>query len=329
MIPVGDAQVVLKRGVKELLISGEDVQAIAQPLVAELENGRGVGDLLQALAPERQAGALAMLEALAAREMLSDGEAVADTPEARFFANFGSMPGDAAAALAAAHVVVHGVGLISRSLVAALAEVGTGRVTLVDDPALRDDTDAALEEAERRRVDVVTEATAVPAAADLVVATSDTGREGALLALSRHALRQPVRFLPAWLANMTGYVGPLTHPFETACLRCYQLRVDANDPQREARRAVRGRVADDADAGDPGGYLAPMASVVGQIAAIEVAKELGGFAPVDAVGRSVEINLVSFRSAVRRVFKLPRCPDCGEPGRQASRTIFRGIQIAE
>jgi bacteriocin biosynthesis cyclodehydratase domain-containing protein len=164
---------------------------------------------------------------------------------------------------------------------------------------------------------------------DLIVATSDIGQEAALLAVAQRALAERVRFLPAWLSDMTGYVGPLTHPLETACLRCYQLRVDANHPHRDARRALRRWVGDDPRTAAAGGFLSPMASVVGEIAAMEVAKELGGFAPVDAVGRSIEINLVSFRSTVRRVFKLPRCPDCGEPARRATRTIFRGIQIAE
>jgi bacteriocin biosynthesis cyclodehydratase domain-containing protein len=304
MIPVGDGQLILKRGVKELLVSGDDVEAVARAVVDGLQTAASVADVLEALPPERQDAAIDLLRALAAREMLADGAPV--SADARFFENFGPAARRTPDALAAARVVVHGGGLVAGALAAALADVGIGRVTeagvggwLAGGPA------------------------------DLVIAVSDTGEEAFLLAIGREALHTRTRFLPAWLAEMTGYVGPLTHPFETACLRCYQLRVDSNDRNREARRAVRRRRADDPSVDAAAGLLTPMASVVGQIAAMEAAKELGRFAPVDAVGRSIEINLVSFRSAVRRVLKLPRCPDCGEPARHATRTVFSGIQLAE
>jgi bacteriocin biosynthesis cyclodehydratase domain-containing protein len=299
-IAVGDGRLILKRGVKELLVSGEDAQAVADAVLSGLETGASVADVLAVVPAERQGAVIDLLRALAARQMLAGGGA--SSPEASFFENFGDEALGAGDALAAAYVVVDGSGAVASALRQALADVGVGSVSEVG---------------------------ADDAGANLVIATSDTGDETALLRASREALRRGTRFLPAWLDAMTGYVGPLTHPFDTACLRCYQLRVDANDSDREARRAIRRRAAEDPSVNAAAGLLKPMASVLGQIAAMEAAKELGGFAPVDAVGRSIEINLVSFRSTIRRVLKLPRCPDCGEPARHSTRTVFSGIQIAE
>jgi hypothetical protein len=73
--------------------------------------------------------------------------------------------------------------------------------------------------------------------------------------------------------------------------------------------------------------LPPMAAIVGQIAAMEAAKALGGFAPPDAVGRSIEVNLVSFQTSVRRVLKVPRCPDCSRVMRRTARVLEHGPQI--
>ncbi|MDP8909163.1 MAG: TOMM precursor leader peptide-binding protein [Chloroflexota bacterium] len=331
LVPVGDGQVVLKRGINELLVSGEDAEAVAQPLLDGLATGAAVDVVLMSLPVERRQAAVQLLQALASRQMLGNGaEAGDDTPQESFYANFGPAARSVPDALAAAHVAVHGIGFVTCGLVEGLAAVGVGRVTVIDEAPLRNAAASADARAElpRSSVQLLDGPDAVISDADIVVATSDLGQEHALLEVGRRALASQSRFLPAWLAEMTGYVGPLTHPFETACLRCYLLRVDSNDPNRAARRALRRRVAEDAAVGAASGLLTPMASVVAQIAVMEVAKELGGFAPVDAVGRSIEINLVSFRSSVRRVLKVPRCPDCGEPARRTSRTMFSGIQIA-
>jgi bacteriocin biosynthesis cyclodehydratase domain-containing protein len=330
LVPVGDGQVVLKRGINELLVSGDDAEAVAQPLLEGLATGAAVDTVLMSLPVERRQAAVQLLQALAARQMLDNGGGAGDdTPQDSFYANFGPAAREVPDALAAAHVAVHGIGFVTRSLVEGLVGIGVGRVTVIDEAPLRNPAGIeAVAELSTSSVQLLRGLEAAIPDADIVVATSDLGQECALLEIGRRALASQSRFLPAWLSEMTGYVGPLTHPFETACLRCYLLRVDSNDPNRAARRALRRRCSEDAAVGAASGLLTPMASVVAQIAVMEVAKELGKFAPVDAVGRSIEINLVSFRSSVRRVLKVPRCPDCGEPARRTPRTLFSGIQIA-
>ena len=70
-----------------------------------------------------------------------------------------------------------------------------------------------------------------------------------------------------------------------------------------------------------------MTGVVGEIAAMELAKSVGSFAPADAAGRVIEINLVSFGAVSRRVLKVPRCPECGETMRHGATTKIAGFLL--
>jgi bacteriocin biosynthesis cyclodehydratase domain-containing protein len=124
-----------------------------------------------------------------------------------------------------------------------------------------------------------------------------------------------------------GYVGPLTEPYETACLRCYQLRVESNSTHPEVLRALRDAREDRGPVPDAAGLLPPMAAAIGAVAAMEVVKRLSGVAASDAVGRVVELNLVSFASHVRRVLKLPRCPECSGVTRRGAVALAVGPQI--
>jgi len=324
VIPVDEDRLLLKRGIRQVLVSGAESQAVVRSLMPLLDGTRDETEAIAALPDEQQEAGRALLDALLARDLLGDGQTFPEAPDAlqsAFYANFGAAGLGAPEELRRAHVVVHGVGLVARSLLAGLADLGVGSVTWAEEEngvgeGVPADVTAAGSPGD-------------PAAADLLVATSDLGQEEALLAVGRRALAANVRFLPAWVSELIGFVGPLTIPFETACLRCYQLRVDSNVADIAARRALREHTALAPEVAASTGLLPPMAAVVGQVAAIEVAKALGGFAPSDAVGRSIELNLVSFRSDVRRVLKVPRCPDCGQDSRHARRVVLSGPQITE
>lgn len=329
-VTAGDGQIVIKLGRRELLVRGDGAQTVVAHLLAELDGTRELVDVVAALDEEHRETAIRVVQALVARQMIGDEAEDAPQPEApaaRFYASFGPTGEDAQQALADARVVVYGSGVLARSLVEGLGELAVGSVTVVDDPALANPLEPALLDGDGPgRSTVVALGDADLARADVLVAASDLGQEHALAAVGRVALAERILFLPLWLSEMVGYVGPLTYPFQTACLTCYQLRIDSNARNVEARRAVR-RLVDEDPVGTTSGYLPPMARVVGNVAAMEVAKALGGFVPIDVVGRSVEVNLVSLRTSVRRVLKLPRCPDCGEVARRATPTVLAGIQI--
>lgn len=339
VIAVTDDRLVLKRGIREISVSGSEAQIVVGPLLALLDGTREIEEAVAMLPDGHQQAARQFADALLARQLL-DGEGDlgvaaprADGLQTSFYANFGAAGRTAADALREAHVVVHGGGLIARALLAALVDLGVGRLTSVTEAGLAN----PLLSEEVPIVSTSAGAAAIESrsgledlgSVGLVAAASDLGQEDALLAVARRALAAEVPFLPAWLSDMTGFIGPLTHPYETACLRCYQLRVDSNVADPLVRRAMRQHTAQDPTAAASTGLLPPMASIVGQIAAVEIVKAVAGFAPADVVGRSIEINLVSFRSTVRRVLKVARCPDCGEVNRRATRVTMTGPQITE
>jgi molybdopterin-synthase adenylyltransferase len=330
VITLPDGRVVLKRGVRELLLSGETAAATVERLVTLLDEGRSPAEIVAEFPGTSRREVEFLLGFLAASGPNGDGGG--DGRRRGFYENFGVSADEVEARIAAATAVVVGVNAISRSLVRSLLEEGLGRVVLVEHPVLDDERGDREWVGEAAPADGRLEvgddaAAAIGDDCGILCATCDFGEAEALLELNRLALDANVPFLPAWIADMVGSLGPLTYPYETACLRCYRLRADANDPGYDVALHVRAHETTDGDARLAAGLLTPMAAVVGEIAAMEVLKAVGQFAPTDTVARLIEINLVSFASTVRRVLKLPRCPDCSDVMRRAGVTLSVGPQI--
>lgn len=324
IIPLEDDRVVVRRGLRGLVVGGAGVPALVQRLGGLVDGTRTTEEILATFAAEDQDAVVSLLGALAERNLVRSGSpadhAVAGTdPQLQFFAEFTASPSGAAESLADADVLVVGSNLVAASLVRSLVGLGVGTVTVTGHDGLDSGEPAGAVPGPGNGTS--TSLRVLPAGSlddvwgepwSAVVATSDFGEAEGLLDANRAALAAQRPFLPAWVANMIGYVGPLVHPFETACLRCYRLRADANDPKRDVNGSVRHRLDTAPPARRPVAVLPPMVDVVAAVAAMELVKLVTQVVPCDAVGRVIEVNLVSFRSTVRRVLKVPRCPDCGE-----------------
>ena len=312
LIELDGEQVVFKRGPHELLVSGPAAAELAPGVLERLDGSRSLEEIVAEFPNDQRDDVLELLQALAARRLVGepDGDRSADARQAEFYWHFGVAPGER---LALARVLLVGANDLTAELARALGQLHVEAVRVVGAPAL----DTAPGAPPPVSAEDVAWATAVCAA-------SETGAVEALVDVNRMALAAGVPFLPLWLDGMVSYTGPLNHPFETACLRCLLLRLDANDPRFETTRAIRARPG-----AAPAAVLPPMLAVPAQIAAIKLANLIVGFAPGDVAGRLIEISLVSFRSDVRRVLKVPRCPECGEPSRRAAPSLTQGPQIAE
>lgn len=340
LIRLGDNRVVLKRGVTEVLVGGAGIEDTLDRLLALLGEGMDLEQVVDAFPEEARPDALRLITVMRDRRLLDEpGDVVVSNGhslEARFFDCFGLTHEVASKSLKAASVVVYGANLISQSLVANLSAAGVGTVTLAAHPQLDDEfVDRRwLEEVKRRPgeagavrvVDGVVDARTLATSA-LVCATSDLGEPESFEDLNRGALAADKLFLPAWVSSLVGYVGPLVHPFDTACYRCYRLRADANDPRHTVNAAIRKHETTHPAGRASPGFLPPMARVVGEIASMEALKALTHVAPSDVAGRLIEINLVSFESIVHRVLKVPRCPDCSDVMRRAGVATATGPQI--
>jgi bacteriocin biosynthesis cyclodehydratase domain-containing protein len=345
LITIDSDRVVLKRGVHEFMVRGQKIADAVAALLELLDGTKSREQIIASFSADQRAQIDQVLTALVARgfcsetrEPAAEVEGAASDLQAAFYRNFGATARPTPERLAAATVVIVGVNGVTRSLVRSLLECGVGKLVLHRHPALDNHLlpthwatgpSELLAQAggrlvvEEKKLDL-----SGLAGATLLCAASDFGEAEALLEQNRMALAAGKPFLPMWLEEITGVVGPLNYPRETACLRCYRLRADSNDPRYDVRRAVRRHITGDPEAAQSIGFLPPMASVVGEIAAMQVLACLGEFVPIDVVGRIIEIGLVSFHSAVRRVLKVPRCPDCSEQARRAPIAVTTGPQIA-
>jgi bacteriocin biosynthesis cyclodehydratase domain-containing protein len=302
IVRTGPDEVVVKRGVTETRLAFEGAADMLER-VAELADGTTTEDqLVEAFAADLQEHVRRLVRSLHVRGLLA--EDVGNDPSALFWSTVAPHAPDARSRLANASVLVVGAGPVADALTASLRECGVARV------GGRQDVEGGP---------------AAPGGWDLWCAAAAGPPEPALIRAARAALAAGVIFLPVWVDDLVVRVGPLTHPYDTACLRCYLLRVDANDPQREVHRLLRGQ-----NGGGPvgAGFLPPMAGVAGQVAAIEAVKHLTGL-PVTACGRAIELSLVPFRAAVHRVLRVPRCPECSGTARQGAPVVAHGSQLAE
>jgi bacteriocin biosynthesis cyclodehydratase domain-containing protein len=335
-IRVSDERAVLKRGMNELQLSGAGVHAILEPLLPMLGGGFTREQILDRYDEDLRPEVEKLLAGLVARNLAGEeaepasGELSLASLQSSFWRNFGDAARAVPERLQAAHVVVVGASLISRAMVRSLLESGLGRVTLVDHVALNDEVapplfDSAGSERLARLPELPPDEEL--AEASLIVGTSDFGQADALLEINRAALRVKKPFLPVSLTDLVGYVGPLVQPFETACLRCYYVRTDSNNQQFAAARAVRKHAAAHPESVLSIGLLPTMPAMLGELAASEAVKFIAGYPPCDVVGRVIEMNLVSFAAVVRRVLKIPRCPDCSDIMTKASRALTLGPLI--
>jgi len=204
------------------------------------------------------------------------------------------------------------------------ARLSQSSALVIGDGPLAEATASALVACGVGRVDTGSD-TPVAASHELWCAAVEEPAEPRLLALAAGALAANVVFLPSWLDDLCIRIGPMTHPFDTACLRCYLLRADSNDPEREVHRLLRQQ----ANSGSCGaGFLPPMALVAGHIAGMEAVKYLSGL-PVTATGQIIEMSLVPFRCDVRRVLRVPRCPMCSGVTRQGAPIVAVDPQLVE
>src|SRR5215218_596321 len=92
LIRVSDEQIVLKRGVHELLISGPEAAKVAGMVVDGLRDAADLDDLLTNIPESLRPAAEQLLRTLRARRLVNDGEVAspepglaADSPQRTFF----------------------------------------------------------------------------------------------------------------------------------------------------------------------------------------------------------------------------------------------------
>jgi molybdopterin-synthase adenylyltransferase len=312
----------LKRGRVVVEIQGAPSAQIAQALLQISANGDATRqELCAPFPPELHPSIEALIEALEARRLLTDAarpELAVEEPVDVFYWHFGRQREDVARSFTRVRVTVLGVNCVSRRLVSALRESGIDDVEVVDYPLLanvrlfRESGQVDEEEWPERfgRPTPYREWLEAGGGREngCLVGTSDFGGQHLLRSWNQHCVRERVQFLPVVLQDLIGTIGPLVVPGESACLECFRARENAHMDMPEKRRAseygaFQGQVVN--------AFHPSMASVLGDLVAMELVKFHGQLMRSQLVGNLIEINLLVPEITTRRVLKLPRCQVCG------------------
>lgn len=120
-----------------------------------------------------------------------------------------------------------------------------------------------------------------------------------------------------------GVVGPLVVPKQTACLTCYQLRVNSNleffDEYRTWSRWTAGGPARRAH---PGG-LPALTELVAGMAMLEIIKHVTACYEPETYSKYISVNALTLEVMPHQILKLPRCPSCGNAQSHINLSIWQ------
>ena len=333
--------IILRRGVERLRIAGEAAQEVLEAIfeAAGQESGATVDAICGQFNPDMQAPVRDLVDRLISRRVLVDAsgpgaearESAQDEGSAEvFYWQYGADATQVARSLATTHVSIAGVNAVSQRLAEALRHSGFANVLVVDHPMLRNvrmfDQTGRLapghwQEGIPAPLDYEDWVNDEPPV-DCLVVTSDFGGLELMREWNEFCVKFGIHFLPVVLQDMVGYLGPLVMPGETPCFECLWARQNSHMTDPASQRGTEGA----AFYGQlVSGYLPPMASVLGDIAAMELVKFYSGALPGSKVGKLIEVDLMKPALATRNVLKVPRCRVCGPLTGHSDQAVDRNV----
>jgi bacteriocin biosynthesis cyclodehydratase domain-containing protein len=322
--------VTLLRGCLEIAITGTGAAAAVALLLEQCAGtGKTKEHILQLFAEEQRPEIERLIDFLLKRRLLIQTDASAPVSEAEsaldlFYWNFATNSESVTSLLRAKQITIIGVNGISRQLAGSLRATGVDNVTFVDDPRLRN---RLYFDQERLRDGVWPDDLPAPRPIDewilseenpgCIVATSDFGVTPALSYWNRYCVQQGTEFLPVVLDRLIGTVGPHTTPGETACYQCFRMREDSGRDQPDQYRQSEATALQRqfVDTVHPS-----MASMLGDIAALELVKYYGQLVP-PRIRNLVELKTIPMEMRCRWVLKAPNCPICGRLEQRSTSNI--------
>lgn len=312
--------VVVKRGCTEIKILGDDASEVVQTVFAATltEAGATHKDILELFSRPSRAAIEDLLHQLKERRLLMEATPESEstqqeTPLDIFYWQSGHRTNAVRRHLNGHHFVVCGVNHISNRIVSGLSASGAHNVTVLDHPELRSrelfDQVGHLP-AERWPMSIA-EPQGFPGdlmklSFDCLIVATECGNMRLLQDLNCICAKEKRHFYPVVLQNMIGYVGPLVIPGESACYECLRSRQNSHMEDPVSQRIFEEFTLDSKDVI---GFHPSMASMIGDVAALELVKFYGHLCSKN-LGKLVELNLFDTTLAMRRVLKVPRCKIC-------------------
>jgi bacteriocin biosynthesis cyclodehydratase domain-containing protein len=329
LIDTGDG-VVIKRGRVELRIAGTGAGDAVGRLLDCARNG-ATRDELVALFPAGEiAGAEALIDHLRSRSILVSEEITAgdgrspESPLEVFYWHFGTQTAQVVERLNAKRIKITGVNYISRQLIAGLRASGAEEFEVIDQPLLRNE--ALFDDGGALRMGVWSAPVSEyvedldPDTLDCVIATSDSGGVEQMRLWNEFCVLYNLQFVPVILQDLVGYIGPIVVPGQTPCFECVRLRQNAHLLDCQTRRAVEAAFIHKQAIG---GFHPSMATILGDIAALEITKYFGIGGSIARPGTLIRVNLLGSEMKPLQVLKVPRCPVCSRLNRTPSTALTR------
>jgi thiazole/oxazole-forming peptide maturase SagC family component len=313
--------VILRRGRLQIKIEGERAAEVVETILRRaMEEEIDRTELVKIFAgPDRPAVSSLIQKLESVNIMVAAGKPAPSNPESPldiFYWHFGEQFEQVNNRQKQQQIAIIGVNYISRQLAHSLRTTGFANVGVVDYPLLSNlrlfekneqipaDWPVDLELPLNYR-DWLSELDT--ANLDCLIATSDVGGLQLMRSWNEFCVKYQKNFLPVVLQDLIGYLGPLVIPGETACFECLRARQNAHFNDPVTRRAAEA-VAFEGQAVT--GFHPAMASVLADLASIELSKFYGGWTSSRLPGRLIEVNLIAPELTLHRVLKIPRCQVC-------------------
>jgi thiazole/oxazole-forming peptide maturase SagC family component len=328
--------VILRRGSIQLLVGGDRALETLE-IVSDAFSGDGatVEQVCNRFAAPDRPAVRQLVEQLVARHLVVpvDGglaHAVNERQLDVFYWHFGASTTEINNRLKRVRFAIIGINHVSRQLIQSLTYAGITSVDVIDHAFLRNvslfSEDGMLHASEwhvaAKPIGYNDWAAGLDSDSfDCLIATSDFGGLRLMRQWNALCLERGRHFLPLVLQDMVGYVGPLVIPGETACYECFLARLDSNRSGQSQNYAAEITAFEGQHLA---GFHPSMASVLGDIAAVELTKFYSRALPLWRVGVVVEVNLLAGRIDSRKVLRVPRCRACSNLIRRSSTSMIKG-----
>jgi bacteriocin biosynthesis cyclodehydratase domain-containing protein len=245
-----------------------------------------------------------------------------------------------------AHATIFGVGRLGSQLLRSLAVLGVGTITAVDSDAVDDNdlagdawftatqlginrADAAASLLRSLEIQTKFRAARMPvdqqelrnllSACDVAVLCPDHYAPAEYLEFNRAAHAAKTTWISARFAGFEFQIGPTVIPGQSPCYECLCRRLEANVADYDEHVLLENlrsnhRIREEALAITPGAGLL----------ALEVLKALTWFAPPATCAHLCAVNLLTLKSELHPILKIPRCPVCS--GAAVSRPTIHAWQ---
>lgn len=308
-----DQDVILKRGLTELLVKGDQALSTILIILSETSGTTSTKeDLLQKFPEFRRPQVGVFIDQLVEKRFLLDNDHISDidiqkeTNADVFYWQLGKRPNDLLNLFDNHRIGLAGVNKLSIKICECLKTAGFKNIDFVEYFPVEAKnvigvksiiTQLTLDEWKKNCLDTNS---------NIIIGCSEFGGQVLLLELNQWCVENNIAFIPVVMDQMKGQVGPLVMPGITACLACLRARQNAHLYKPDLERYTEQYAI---DGGTVAAVHPSILNTTAELAAFELIKAFGHLKP-EYKASFIEVDLINGRVESSQVLRLPRCPIC-------------------